>query len=345
MRLLVVVSSNVVGGHEMQLANIVNSIKNDSIDVTVLCGDALVFDFFYKECANVNVECDSRFKLLKVNLIFNFIYSFYFFLINIKYIKSFDKVLLSAGAVEATVPYFFVNFFIEKFYVYIPAINFRDGLFGVFYNPFLCFIVRFYKKIILINKIQEKIFKAYTNAKVFIVRNFIKNKFPKLNFFDNRKARIVYIGRLDKNKNILELIEWSDSPGFPIDEILIFGDGPELSNIKAAKTRKLKVSLYGWMEFSKIYEKLNGNDIFVLNSMSEGEPTIIREMQYCGISVVCRDILGVKGVTSRKIRFNDRESFLNKVRDIRSVEPKSTMSREEKIEKQRLEQICRLLDD
>ena len=227
----------------------------------------------------------------------------------------------------------------------MPAINFRKGLFGFFYNPLLCFVVFFFKKIIVINRIQKKIFSKYANSKIYIVRNLIENKYPTLECSFTENFRVVCIGRLDKNKRIFELIQWLDCPDSNVDEIMIFGDGPELTKIQSYFTSHIKIHMFGWMEFGEIYKKLSKNDVFVLNSINEGEPTIIREMQCCGIAVLCRDILGVKGVTDRKVRFNSKEVFLSKLKDIRFTNSKSTRLKEENIEKRRMYNISEFLND
>ena len=191
---------------------------------------------------------------------------------------------------------------------------------------------------------QAFITRKYSFAKVFVLRNLIASKVYSSELSLSSKPRVVFIGRLDENKRVLEAMKWLDTDCQKIKEVLIFGDGPELDKLKNYEFNNFSVKFFGWLPFEEIAKNLTRHDVFVLNSRSEGEPTIVREMSFAGISSVCRDIIGVRGVTRKISRFSDKKSFLCCLDNAISMINIPTENLECLIEKNRIIQIKRFIN-
>ncbi|HEG4446350.1 glycosyltransferase [Aeromonas salmonicida] len=345
MSTLIIISTNVVGGHEAQVVHIANALSEMQEDVTILCGNDDVKMFFQSQCLNSTVEYSKKIRLMRTNIIFQLCYSIFLFFRIVGLVNGYKKIIISAGAVEASAPYVILSIVMRNVYLYLPAINFRPNFFGFLYNPFIVFTLFFFEKIIAINKVQAKVFNSILPAKVLVIRNLISNKILSESLSSGTRSRVFFIGRVDKNKRVLQAVQWLDCPESGVDDILIFGNGTELKNIQSYKSEYVNIVCYGWLPFDEIADRLNKNDILLINSVSEGEPTIIREMRYCGISVLSRNILGVRGVTNKQSRFDDAKSLLKCIASLSIVHQESTRKREGMIEQYRLRQIKRFLND
>lgn len=339
MNVLLVASSNVVGGHEAQLANIAESLSESGVDVDLACGSEATLSFFTSNLSNVNVFLDKDFRLLRVNVIFQLIYAFIVTAKNIRKFACYDKIVISAGAIEAAAPFVLLGRLFSNCSLYIPTINFRHGMYGTLYNPLLILTLYFYRSCITINRIQSALIKRYSRCDVAIIRNLVKNKVDSRQLISRVRPRAIFIGRLDANKRVVEALKWLDTPDSGIDEVLVFGDGPELKIIQNYSFKYINISCCGWLPFSDLVSQLSINDVFIINSISEGEPTIVREMNLLGIRVLSRDILGVRGVTKPSCRFTDQDSLLSAVRKVVGIPHSSNAAAEKTISTQHFSQI------
>ena len=85
-------------------------------------------------------------------------------------------------------------------------------------------------------------------------------------------ARLIYIGRMDTQKRLDELLEWLDTGQNPIKEILLFGDGPKRVSLElqAKKLCHLRCTFFGWATPEEQDRLIRSSDILVLNSLLEG---------------------------------------------------------------------------
>jgi glycosyltransferase involved in cell wall biosynthesis len=115
----------------------------------------------------------------------------------------------------------------------------------------------------------------------------------------------VFVGRLDHQKRIIELIKALDFAENPYRQFLIIGDGPLREQVEslASNTVYVHVKCMGWVDTQAQTEILRPTDILVLNSAIEGEPTVLREAAVRGMRAIAADIPGVRGVSNRVFRF------------------------------------------
>lgn len=127
-------------------------------------------------------------------------------------------------------------------------------------------------------------------------KNYIRQKFG----LNKEDEVLVYIGRLDKEKNLYFLIDVFHalkSKDSRVKMILV-GKGREETGLKnyAEKKDIRDIIFMGSVENDKITEILNCADVFVFCSLYEGSPTVIKEAMVCNIPVVSVDVGDVKEV-------------------------------------------------
>jgi glycosyltransferase involved in cell wall biosynthesis len=195
--------------------------------------------------------------------------------------------------------------------LYLPSFFDRTvlwGRFGYLYNLILgCFGV-FYTNIITINRIQAKLIRGFMHRPTLVVPNLVGD-IPRAR--EGVAGRLLYIGRLDRQKRVPELLEWLDFDQNPYREMLIIGDGPDRDAIATttARLKHMKATLLGWKSRAEQNDLIGAKDVLLLNSMIEGEPLVIREANKRGILVMARDIPGVRGVTFKRNRFQSKKSL------------------------------------
>ncbi len=131
------------------------------------------------------------------------------------------------------------------------------------------------------------------------------NRFKPLNYSEdpdpidsnqfNNKIKVAYAGRLDKVKNLDFLLrsyrhveEKNQST-----ELILFGDGPEMSNLQnLSKFLNIRtIHFAGAFPAKTMPEVLNSVDIVVLPAIGgEGSPTILKEALACGKPIVTMDV-------------------------------------------------------
>lgn len=114
--------------------------------------------------------------------------------------------------------------------------------------------------------------------------------------YDNRKT-ILFVGAFDGIKGIPTLINGLNlvKEHFPDVLLLMIGDGPLMSYIiKLIETLKLQsnVRIIGYVPRDELANYYNLADVFVLPSLHEGLPYVIREAMATGVPVIATDVPG-----------------------------------------------------
>lgn len=228
-------------------------------------------------------------------------------------VKDFDHVIVCAGAVEAGVAagvalrgYKPISMYLPFFYDRVPV----WGWIGHAYNCILARYCRLFDRIITINPIQARVIRAFSGVSTFVVSNKIRDIQPPV---EQGPDRLVFVGRLDHQKRVDELMRWLDADTNPIKELVLIGDGPLRSQLEqqAQALTYLKCSFLGWRSPDEQDRLIRSSDILVLNSLLEGEPLVIREARARGMSIAARDIVGMRGVTTHRERFNSQQTLID----------------------------------
>lgn len=146
--------------------------------------------------------------------------------------------------------------------------------------------------------------------------------------FDTKDKIIIYVGRLEKEKNLEFLIK---SFAFvkknnPHTKLVFVGDGRERVHLKnLVDELELKdVIFMGAMEYDKIPEVLNCADVFALTSLYESGPLVIIEALACGVPSVTVDVGRVREFIQNRycgrIVERDGQKFANSISDFLTMD-------------------------
>ena len=155
---------------------------------------------------------------------------------------------------------------------------------------------KFYKNlkgIVCINTPSVQYYKYF--SKTFFIPNIIGEPFESKNFIpsESKENVISFVGRLDKGKNVGELLEIFEQSNLPKDWILqIIGDGVERNNLeKYVKDKGLdsNVCFLGSKNIDEISELLGKSKIFVSTSLKEGFLMTLVEAMFCSNALFAYD--------------------------------------------------------
>jgi len=150
--------------------------------------------------------------------------------------------------------------------------------------------------------IIENNFQKYNshNGSLFVDINRFINK----THLYNRRYDIGFVGRLHREKGILNFLKALEL----LDEdfnVVIIGDGEEkdgvLNGIRLLKSiSKLNIMYIDWLEHSKLPDYLNKIKLLVVPSYKEGLPNIVLEAMACGTPVLATPVGGIPDIIKSK---------------------------------------------
>lgn len=318
-RVAILVCSRVIGGHEYQVAALAQSLSTH-VSVSVYVNQPEHVSLFNDLKLDIHIKKD---LLLRPGKLVtqcvdgvrrrNSIRSI---------VVSHDYVIVSAGAVEAGIAVGIALRGFKPMSMYLPFFYDRVaiwGWIGHFYNCILAKSCRLFGSIITINSIQAKVIRAFSGVPTFVVNNKIREVKPPL---EQGPVRLVYVGRLDLQKRVDELMSWLDTEANPVKELILIGEGPlrPQLELQAEKLIYLKCTFLGWRCPDEQDRFIRSTDILVLNSLLEGEPLVVREARARGMNIVVRNITGTRGVTSPAERFSTQDQLLLRLSTITNEE-------------------------
>ena len=140
-----------------------------------------------------------------------------------------------------------------------------------------------------------------SKSKITVINNYINtNLFVKKNNIYNRYSnRILFVGRLSKQKNLEELILAISQTKYELD---IIGEGEDRSKLlKLVKNHNLKVNFFGTIENNILVDYYNKYKLFILPSLVEGNPKSLLEAMACGCAVICSNVEGNNSIIKHGI--------------------------------------------
>lgn len=144
---------------------------------------------------------------------------------------------------------------------------------------------------------KEYVCKEYdiSQAKVMLVRNFIDiDKFKKTTKIQSRLDKIIFIGRLNPQKNLHTLFYAVKELGIAVD---IYGTGDLKKTLEVlAKELKIDVQFKGSITNSQIPTILNQYKYYALVSLGEGMPKALLEAMACGCICIGTPVEGITEV-------------------------------------------------
>lgn len=132
---------------------------------------------------------------------------------------------------------------------------------------------------------------------------------------------LVYVGRMAKEKNIEELLEYQQEAEKYGVILLLVGDGPHLPELKK-KAEELKVTEHviftGMIAPEEVGHYYQAGDLFVSASISETQGMTYAEALAGGIPLLCRRDGCLEQVVTddeNGWQYDDREDFLGRIRE------------------------------
>lgn len=193
---------------------------------------------------------------------------------------------------------------------------------------------RYYKNlkgIVCINSPAIEHYKQYN--KTYFIPNIIGEPFEnqeEINFKDKENF-ISFVGRLDREKNVIALLEIFKESKIPTNwKLQIIGDGSERKNLEQLVEKnelQERIIFYGTKTSEEILKLLRRSKIFGFTSLKEALPTVLVEAMFCSNAIIsynCNygpsDI--VKNNSGFLIDVNNKEDFIQKLEMLTNCDEK-----------------------
>ena len=193
---------------------------------------------------------------------------------------------------------------------------------GILFNDILRRYYKNLKGIVCINSPAINYYQKFN--KTYFIPNIIGEPFenqPEINF-EKKENLISFVGRLDKEKNVIALLEIFKKANVSKDwKLQIIGDGNERLNLEHFVEKNHlqdRVIFYGTKASEEILELLRKSKIFGFTTLKEALPTVLVEAMFCSNAIIsynCNygpsDI--VKNNSGFLIDVNNKKDFIQKL--------------------------------
>lgn len=203
-----------------------------------------------------------------------------------------------------------------------PKVKIILTIHGSDYNALDNFVLNWLKKIVIKNSncvtvvsndLLNKVKSDFPNSAIYLMPMGIDTAVFKrqeisqnlLNRFGDNYRYLIFIGALNNNKSIIELIDAMSIVVKRISNIklLIIGDGGLKKNIEEKinlyKINK-SIELLGWIKNKDIPEYMSICDYLILPSKSEGFGLVIAEAISCGLKVIVSNLNNFKDIINNE---------------------------------------------
>ena len=131
--------------------------------------------------------------------------------------------------------------------------------------------------------------------RIAVIPNWIDTRlFRPMDEVEKERGRIIFVGRLERQKNILALVKAVKT--IPDVKLYIFGSGSLETEVRREIEGFENIRLMGVIPHEKLPEELNKSEIFILPSLYEGHPKALLEAMACGLPVIGSDVEGIRGI-------------------------------------------------
>jgi len=170
--------------------------------------------------------------------------------------------------------------------------NFEIG--GLLWNKILRRFYNNLQKVICINTPSKKYYED-KGLKVEKISNIIGSPFESNNSsnLESKQNTLIYVGRLDNDKNVDEILDILNEIDFKNFKFKIIGDGPNRAELEqkvnSIEYLNNKIEFLGSKNSLEIFEELNKSKVFLFTSKVEGLPTVLIEAMMCGNAIISYD--------------------------------------------------------
>jgi glycosyltransferase involved in cell wall biosynthesis len=150
----------------------------------------------------------------------------------------------------------------------------------------------------IVSSYQDKYYliKKYNLAsnKVKVIHNYINTEFFKPKESVKYKNRVVFVGRLNKQKNLINLIDAIIQTNLTLD---IYGEGELRDALQShAANKGAKVNFLGVVNNNELPDLLNQYKYYILPSLFEGMPKTLLEAMSCSLVCIGTNANGINEV-------------------------------------------------
>lgn len=189
------------------------------------------------------------------------------------------------------------------------------------------------KGIICINKASVDYYKTL-NPNTFLIPNLIGEPFESIKNidFESKINQLVYVGRLDQEKNVSAIITIISQINLNDFHLKIIGEGSEMENLKKQVEEKRlasKVTFTGRLPINEIKNELLKSKIFLFTSVNEAFGMVLLEAMFCGNALISYDCnYGPSDIINQNngflIPLNNQSLFIEKLSSV--IENKITLN-------------------
>lgn len=310
----------ICGGLEKQSLLLAEYLVKSGVEVTVLSTSFFKSHRFFEDFHGINVYRISKFDNKFISIFYQFFFIPFFLFI---YRNKFNIIHIHQHSLFGIYSLFCSKLFRLKTVLKLPNIG-EKGLLGVA-NSFLgglkIFLLKKADAIIAMTPthMKELLSLSFSKEKIYSIPNgIIINPFLKLNFNKEGLVKFCYIGRLERQKGILFLLEcWVIiSKSFPNARLEIVGEGSLKEKISSYIDEFIpnqSVVLSGYTD--NVEEVLIRSDVFIITSQTEGMSNAILEAMSFGKSIIASNVGGASiqfknNFLNSTFELNDKDKLL-----------------------------------
>lgn len=231
--------------------------------------------------------------------------------------------------------FIFASIFFKKEFKVIVSIT---GLGFLFANTLLAKVLRLITRFLIILRINKNvdlmIFQNIENKQDFVKYSKYRNKTTivegsglntgkfKLKKGTNPTTKVIFVGRLMKEKGIYEYIKIAKILNKNSNLKFYIAGKPDFGNKSSITEEELQIiknSPYvNYLGQINVYKELYKYDILIQPSHHEGLSRILLESMYAGLFCICNDIPGIREIIMKTnfgilINNNDIESYIDEI--------------------------------
>lgn len=113
-----------------------------------------------------------------------------------------------------------------------------------------------------------------------------QSKFEFMPVLDNEKSNLLFVGRIDENKNVLLLIDTLKKYTKFINKFTIIGDGPLKSLLLDSIKEEPQFDYIGTLSNELVVQQMLNHDLLILPSKYDGWGAVVNEALHCGMRVI-----------------------------------------------------------
>ena len=233
-----------------------------------------------------------------------YIYAPFLPIINFRKFKECD--VLRGLQITGGIPCVFAKIFFKKPFVVNYGYDYEQvaklegkNVLAFLYAIITFIVVKFADAVIITSPSLKNKIGKYSPKKIELIPNSVDTKlFSPKNKKRKKIKRIIFVGRLEKQKNLLSLIEAVSALDYKL-KLIFIGDGSQKSKLlKFASRKKVDLEIIKPVPHDKLPAFLNSCDIFVLPSFIEGHPKVLLEAMSTGLPCIGSSVEGIKEIIS-----------------------------------------------